>query len=90
MTTTHMSFNLGPLHDAENRFQSDFVDLAKRWADVREGWRDRQCERFEKEHLSTLGPSLNRFCTELREFCDEARKADRLLADPDAPSEENL
>ena len=85
-----MSFNLGPLHDAENRFQSDFTEFSKLWASTRENWLDQQCERFQKEHLSTLGPSLNRFCTALREFCDEARKADRLLADPDKPSEENL
>ena len=85
-----MSFNLGPLHDAESRFQSDFTEFSKRWASVRETWRDQQCERFAREHLSTLGPSLNRFCTALREFCEEARKADRALADPDAPREESL
>lgn len=83
-----MAFNLGPLYDAESRFQRDFVDFSKLWASVRENWRDQQCERFGREHLSTLGPSLNRFCTALHEFCDEARKADRILADEDRPVEE--
>tara|TARA_R110002049_G_scaffold4601_5_gene32401 strand:+ start:566387 stop:566644 length:258 start_codon:yes stop_codon:yes gene_type:complete len=82
-----VSFNLGPLGDAENRFQKDFVEFSKLWASVREDWRDQQREQFQNEHLSTLGPSLNRFCTALREFCDEVRKADRVLADDDRPTD---
>jgi hypothetical protein len=76
-----MPFNLGPLTDAENRFRRDFVDFARLWADVKEGWRDDRCRRFEQEHLSSLGPSLNRFTAALHEFTDLVRKADRALAD---------
>lgn len=76
-----MPLNLGPLTDAENRFRRDFVEFARLWADVKEDWRDDRCRRFEQEHLSTLGPSLNRFTAALTEFTDAVRKADRALAD---------
>ena len=85
-----MAFNLGPLTDAQSRFQRDFVDFSQLWASARENWRDQRCERFQREHLSTLGPCLNRFCTALQEFCDEARKADRILADEDQPSHDSF
>ena len=85
-----MAFNLGPLYDAESRFERDFVDFSKLWASVRENWLDHKRDEFQREHLSTLGPSLNRFCTALQEFCDKARKADHLLADEENPSEEHL
>jgi hypothetical protein len=85
-----MAFNLGPLHDAQSRFQRDFADFSNLWSAVRENWRDQRCEKFQREHLSTLGPSLNRFCTALHEFCDEARKADRILADEDRLADERL
>ncbi len=76
-----MAFNLGPLADAENRFQRDFVDFSRLWASVKDDWRDDRCRRFEQEHLSTLGPSLNRFMASLHEFTDLVRKADRTLQD---------
>ncbi len=83
-----MPFNLGPLTDAENRFRRDFVDFSRLWASVREDWRDDRCRRFEQEHLSSLGPSLNRFMAALHEFTDAVRKADRILADDQAAETE--
>ena len=76
-----MALNLGLLTDAENRFRHDFVEFAKLWADVKQDWQDDRCRRFEQEHLSSLGPSLNRFTAALNEFTDKVRKADRMLAD---------
>ena len=81
-----MTLKLGLLTDAENRFRHDFVEFARLWADVKEGWRDDQCRRFEKEHLSTVAPSLNRFSAALHEFTNNVRKADRALADDDHPN----
>ena len=83
-----MAMNLGPLYEAEQRFQRDFIEFSRLWASVREKWRDQQCERFQREHLSTLGPSLNRFSASLREFCEQVRKADRALEDEERPSGE--
>ena len=83
-----MAFNLGPLYDAEGRFQRDFVEFSKLWKATREQWRDQQCEKFGREHLSSLGPSLNRFCSALQEFCDDVRKADRELTDEDRATDE--
>ncbi len=82
-----MSFQLGPLTDAENRFRRDFVEFAKLWADVKDDWRDERARRFEKEHLSSLGPSLNRFTAALNEFNDVVRKADKQLLDDHAPQD---
>ena len=83
-----MSFNLGPLYDAESRFQREFVDFSKLWMSVRESWLDQRRDEFERKHLATLGPSLSRLCSSLQEFCDEVRKADHLLADEENAARE--
>ena len=83
-----MSFNLGQVTDCEGRLQRDFAEFARLWSAVREDWLDERCRRFEQEHLSTLGPSLNRFVAELHDFCDKVRKADLALKDDQNPSEE--
>ncbi|MGB7343714.1 MAG: hypothetical protein WBD20_05855 [Pirellulaceae bacterium] len=83
-----MAFQFGTLTDAENRFKRDFIEFAKLWADVKDDWRDDRCRQFEQEHLSSLGPSLNRFSAGLSEFTNKIRKADRLLADEDPTSDE--
>ena len=76
-----MSFNLGRINEAENRLRRDFVEFSKLWAAVRDDWRDERRNRFEQEHLSTLGPSLNRFSAALHQFCEAAVKADHALQD---------
>ena len=76
-----MSFPMGRLTDCEGRLQRDFSEFARLWTRVREDWRDDRCRRFEKDHLSTLGPSLNRFVAALHEFGDVVRKADADLRD---------
>lgn len=78
-----MSFSMGRLTDCEGRLQRDFSEFARLWTRVREDWRDDRCRRFEKEHLSTIGPSLNRFAAALHEFSDAVRKADADLRDGD-------
>ncbi len=78
-----MSFSMGRLTDCEGRLQRDFSEFARLWTRVREDWRDDRCRRFEKEHLSTIGPSLNRFVAALHEFSDAVRKADADLLDGD-------
>ncbi len=83
-----MSFQFGTLTDAENRFKRDFIEFARLWADVKEDWRDDRCRRFEQQHLTTLGPSLNRFTAGLNEFTNKIRQADRLLQDEDAAADQ--
>lgn len=82
-----MSFQLGRVTDCQNRLKSDFIEFARLWAEVGEDWQDERRERFEKEHLSTLGPSLNRFSAALEDFSDAIRKADRALQDDRHSSE---
>ncbi|TWU35167.1 hypothetical protein [Novipirellula artificiosorum] len=80
-----MAFKLGPVQDAENRLKRDFIDFARMWADAKEQWLDDRCRSFEQEHLSSLGPSLNRFSAALNEFCDVIRRSDDTLRDDNPP-----
>lgn len=84
-----MPFNLGRVTDCETRIQRDFVEFARLWAAVREDWLDERRQKFEREHLSSLGPSLNRFAAALHDFSDAIRKAERSLSD-DASSSDGL
>jgi hypothetical protein len=83
-----MAFNLGRVTDCEGRLQRDFVEFVRLWSAVREDWLDERCRRFEQEHLSSLGPSMNRFTAALHEFSDSVRKADLALKDDQGASEE--
>lgn len=76
-----MSFPMGPITDCQGRLQRDFSEFARLWSRVREDWLDDRCRTFEKDHLSTLGPSLSRFAAALNEFSDAVRKADVDLRD---------
>lgn len=82
-----MAFQIGRVTDCEGRIQRDFAEFARLWAKVREDWLDDRCRQFEREHLSSLGPSLSRFTGTLNEFCDAIRKADIELKDDGALSE---
>lgn len=83
-----MTFPMGRLIDGEGRIQRDFVEFARLWANVKEDWQDDRCRKFEKDHLSTLGPSLSRFTAALHEFSDNIRKAENALKDDLRSSEE--
>ena len=76
-----MSYPLGRVTDCEGRLQRDFSEFARLWAGVREDWLDDRCRRFEKDHLSTIGPSLSRFTAALHEFGDAVRRAETELRD---------
>lgn len=76
-----MSFNLGRLSDGENRLRRDFVELSRLWLAVREDWLDQRCAKFENDHLTTIGPSLNRLSGSLTQFCEAVRKAEHALKD---------
>lgn len=78
-----MTFPLGRVIDCQSRLQRDFIEFARRWADVGEGWKDDRRRQFEQEHLSHLGPSLNRLSTSIQELSETIRKADRALEDRD-------
>jgi len=80
-----MTFRLAPIADCENRLKRDYIEFARAWAAVKEDWLDDRCRQFEKDHLTTLGPSLNRFTAALHEFSDAVRKADSALKDDPAP-----
>jgi hypothetical protein len=77
--------NLAPLMDAQNRFRRDFNDFARLWQETKESWRDDRAQRFEREHLAPIGPSLSRFAAALEEFTESLRKANADLADLDFP-----
>ena len=83
-----MAFNLGRVTDSENRIRRDFVEFSRLWTAVREDWLDERRARFEHEHLSTIGPSLNRFSAAMSDFCEAVRKADQALKDDRRPSDE--
>ncbi|MEM6365024.1 MAG: hypothetical protein AAF745_11390, partial [Planctomycetota bacterium] len=74
--------NLGPLVDAQSRFQRQFQDFAKLWQTAKKQWRDDRARQFEQERLAALGPSLSRFATSLAELTDELRKSQVAVADP--------
>ncbi len=83
-----MAFPMGRLIDGEGRIQRDFVEFARLWSDVKDDWQDDRCRQFEKDHLSTIGPSLSRFTAAMQEFCDHVRKAESALRDDRHASEE--
>jgi len=76
-----MTARLEPLTDAQARLRSSFQTLAEVWAATKEDWRDQRRERFEREHLAPLGPSLTRLSAALDELRDVVIKAERELAD---------
>jgi len=82
-----MDFNLGPLFDAENRIKQEFTDFSRLWANVRENWEDERRQRFQREHLDSIAPSLNRFLNELQVFSETIRKADHALEDDNRDAE---
>ena len=83
-----MSFHLGRVTDGENRIRKDFIEFSRLWLQVKEDWLDERCQRYEHEHLSSIGPSLNRFTGALHEFCDSVRKAEQALKDDFRPGDE--
>ncbi len=80
--------NLGPLVDAQSRFQREFQDFAKLWQTAKQEWRDDRARQFEQERLAALGPSLSRFATSLAELSDQLRKSQVAVADPQRPGSE--
>ncbi len=81
-------FNLAPLTDAQGRLRRDFSDFARLWQETKEDWRDERCRRFEKEHLSSLGPSLGRLSSTLAEFSEWIRQCQSAVDDTDRGSGE--
>lgn len=82
-----MSFRIGPVIDCQARLKRDYVEFARVWATVKEDWLDDRSRQFEQEHLTTLGPSLNRFAAALQEFSQAVRNAELSLQDDQAMSE---
>ncbi len=82
-----MPFRLGPAIDCQVRLKRDYIEFARAWARVKEDWRDDRSRQFEQEHLTTLGPCLNRFSAALQEFSEAVRKAELALQDDHATSE---
>ncbi len=76
---------LGPLLESQTRIRHDFLDFAEQWQRTRDGWRDEPARKFELESLNTLAPTLTRVAAAMQNFADAARRADRLLADPELP-----
>lgn len=68
--------------DCENRFQRDFIEFARLWSDTKADWADARRVQFEREHLLSVGPSLNRLTTAMHEFTSAINSANRDLSDP--------
>ncbi len=78
-----MEFRSERLADCESRIQRDFIEFSRLWSETAESWSDSRRKRFERERLSTLGPSLSRFCTAMHEFTEILQKANQSLSDAD-------
>ena len=81
--SSNSAFNTGRFYDCENRFQRDFVEFCRLWTDTKADWADSRRGQFEREHLSSVGPSLSRLTTALHEFSSAIDMANRDLDDPD-------
>lgn len=75
---------LGSLVDGQARMRGSFGVIAEVWAEVKQGWRDQQAERFEREQLAPLGPSLARLARGLDELLELAQRSQRELSDDEA------
>ncbi|KAA1261975.1 hypothetical protein LF1_45360 [Rubripirellula obstinata] len=82
MSSRDSEFQTGRLTDCENRFQRDFVEFSRLWSDTKTDWADARRSQFEREHLSSLGPSLSRLTAALHEFTSVIDLANRQLSDP--------
>ena len=82
-----MTFRLAPLYDCQERIKRDYIEFARGWSSVKENWLDDRCRQFEREHLNSLGPSLNRLNAALNEFGDTVRKAELALKDEQSATE---
>lgn len=76
-----MTFQLGQLSDCESRIKRDFVEFSRLWVETKESWSDARRTQFERECLSTIGPSLSRFSTAMHEFCETVQQANQALED---------
>lgn len=72
---------LGMLLDSQSRLRREFQDLARRWVDVKDHWRDAQRDEFERKHLAELPAVLSRADAALQELDEALRKAERQLSD---------
>ncbi|MDC0278754.1 hypothetical protein OAL43_00965 [bacterium] len=76
-----MSFSKAVLQNGESRLQREFSDFAVLWREVRDHWKDERRNQFENRHLKTLGPSLERFSTSLRDLSESIAQATNDLRD---------
>jgi hypothetical protein len=81
MSSRDSEFQIGRLIDCENRFQRDFTEFARLWTDTKKDWDDKRRLQFEREHLSSVGPSLSRLTSALHEFASTIDVANRQLSD---------
>ncbi len=74
---------MGRLIDCENRGRRHWSEFTQLWARVKQGWRDRRCQQFEREHLAEFPAALNRLAAASQELQGSLRRAERDLADPE-------
>lgn len=71
------------LHDGGGRLQKSFSDFSKVWCNAGDAWRDDRHRQFEQQHLSTIGPSLQRFSSTLSQLSESVSRAQKELRDED-------
>ena len=66
---------------SNNRLKKVFTDFSKVWQDTGEFWLDDRRSQFERKHLTTIGPSLQRLSSLLSQLTDTVADAEKDLSD---------
>jgi len=67
--------------ESNNRLKKVFTDFSKVWQDTGEFWLDDRRSQFERKHLTTIAPSLQRLSSLLSQLTDTVADAEKDLSD---------
>ena len=69
------------LAEQNGQLRRVFSDFSKLWQATGEFWKDKRRTRYEKQHLTTIGPSLQRLSSMLGQLTDSVSDAEKDLLD---------
>jgi len=69
------------LAEQNGQLRRVFSDFSKLWQATGEFWKDERRTRYEKQHLTTIGPSLQRLSSMLEQLTDSVSDAEKDLLD---------
>jgi len=69
------------LAEQNGQLRRVFSDFSKLWQATGEFWKDERRTRYEKQHLTTIGPSLRRLSSMLGQLTDSVSDAEKDLLD---------